>query len=320
MDLSENSEAAGQTPSAAPPAILLIGHDPQAEVGLPRELAALGCSFAHAAGGADALRRLRETPFKVVITSPETAFSEDLALVEEIRRVRPGVRVIILAASGTPEELLTALRRHTFLCQCAPFNVREIAHFAAEATRADDSTLGIDVISAQRNWISVRMNCNMLNADRLMAFFSQLRQTIPEHPPEEMMTAFQEILNNAIEHGAHNDPSKLVEVAAVRTGRAFVFYVADPGEGFRRDNLPHSALYNTPAEPTRHLEIREKSGMRPGGYGILLATGIVDELIYNETGNSVLLIKYLDDLALAEDEAHATRQIRTEWMTQTHSA
>jgi two-component system, OmpR family, response regulator len=33
--------------------------------------------------------------------------------------------------------------------------------------------------------------------------------------------------------------------------------------------------------------------MRPGGFGILLARKIVDEMLYNERGNEVLLIKYL---------------------------
>lgn len=306
--------------SPSHPAILLVGHERQADVGLPYQLAALDCPVAYATGGADALHQLRTTPFSVVITSPDTAIPEDLALLDEIRIIRPGVRVIILAASGTPEELLKALRHRAFLCLYAPFDLREIAHFAAQAVQAEPSTIGIDVLSAERNWISVRMNCNMLNAERLMAFFTQLRQTLRDHPPEEMLTAFQEILSNAIEHGARNDPAKLMEVAAVRTGRAFVFYVHDPGEGFVRDELPHAALFNPPANPARHLAVREQLGMRPGGYGILLASGIVDELIYNEAGNSVLLIKYLDDLALSEDEAHASRKFRTDWMTQSHSA
>jgi anti-sigma regulatory factor (Ser/Thr protein kinase) len=38
---------------------------------------------------------------------------------------------------------------------------------------------------------------------------------------------------------------------------------------------------------------REQRGMRPGGFGILLARHLVDELIYNEKGNEVLLIKYV---------------------------
>jgi hypothetical protein len=33
--------------------------------------------------------------------------------------------------------------------------------------------------------------------------------------------------------------------------------------------------------------------MRPGGFGILMARGVVDELIYSEVGNEVLMIKYV---------------------------
>jgi hypothetical protein len=34
--------------------------------------------------------------------------------------------------------------------------------------------------------------------------------------------------------------------------------------------------------------------MRAGGFGLLLAGGAVDELIYSEIGNEVLLIKHVD--------------------------
>ena len=43
----------------------------------------------------------------------------------------------------------------------------------------------------------------------------------------------------------------------------------------------------------RHLKHRKAQGMRPGGYGILLAKNLVDELFYGEKGNDVLLIKYI---------------------------
>ncbi len=42
--------------------------------------------------------------------------------------------------------------------------------------------------------------------------------------------------------------------------------------------------------------------MRPGGYGLLLAGGTVDELIYSEIGNEVLLIKYVDSFAVSKAE------------------
>lgn len=34
--------------------------------------------------------------------------------------------------------------------------------------------------------------------------------------------------------------------------------------------------------------------MRPGGFGILMSKKLVDDLIYNDKGNEVLLIKYLN--------------------------
>jgi anti-sigma regulatory factor (Ser/Thr protein kinase) len=38
---------------------------------------------------------------------------------------------------------------------------------------------------------------------------------------------------------------------------------------------------------------RAEDGLRPGGFGMLIVRQIVDELVYNERGNEVLLIKHL---------------------------
>ncbi len=298
MDVSEKSEPGKSRDRSCECRVLLIGNDRDFQGSLEEQLASLHSSCAHAAGSADALRKLRDTPYSVVLTDPHTSIHEDFALVDEIWRVRPGVRVIVLAPSGTPEDIIAALRRRVFLCQCSPFDVREIARYTVSAIEADDALEGIEVISADRNWISVRMNCDLLNASRLTAFFKQFQMSLPDAPPEEMMVAFEEILHNAIEHGAENDPSKLLEVAAVRTARTFVFYISDPGKGFRADAIPHAAISYSPDELTRHIEVRNRSGMRMGGYGILVASGIVDELIYSEVGNEVLLIKHM---AGAED-------------------
>jgi anti-sigma regulatory factor (Ser/Thr protein kinase) len=70
--------------------------------------------------------------------------------------------------------------------------------------------------------------------------------------------------------------------------------VKDPGEGFSLEELRHAAITNPPDAPLLHLEERKERGLRPGGFGILMAKHIVDELIYGESGNDVILIKYLD--------------------------
>jgi hypothetical protein len=84
----------------------------------------------------------------------------------------------------------------------------------------------------------------------------------------------------------------VVEVAAIRTERAIVYYVSDPGAGFTPDGLKHAAISNAPGEPIAHLDERERLGLRPGGFGLLVARQVVEELIHSERGNQVLMIKH----------------------------
>jgi anti-sigma regulatory factor (Ser/Thr protein kinase) len=84
-----------------------------------------------------------------------------------------------------------------------------------------------------------------------------------------------------------------VEVTYVRLSRAILYTVRDPGEGFSLANLAHAAVSGSPDDPFRHVAVRREAGMRPGGFGMLITKNIADELIYNEKGNQVLLVKYL---------------------------
>jgi len=122
--------------------------------------------------------------------------------------------------------------------------------------------------------------------------------SIPEVDREAVVAAFKEILLNAMEHGGHFDPSQYVEISFVRMRRAVVCRVKDPGEGFSLEELRHAALNSPPGDPIGHLAVREAQGLRSGGFGLLLAKKLVDELIYSEQGNDVLLVKYLNPAGL----------------------
>jgi len=100
-------------------------------------------------------------------------------------------------------------------------------------------------------------------------------------------------LFNAIEHGGGSDPGKTLTVTYVRVERAILYRVRDPGKGFSFDELSHAAVSNPSQSSLEHIKVREQLGLRPGGFGIFLTRRIVDDLIYNEAGNEVLLIKYL---------------------------
>ncbi len=39
--------------------------------------------------------------------------------------------------------------------------------------------------------------------------------------------------------------------------------------------------------------VREEKGLRPGGLGLTMVHAIADDLVYNESQNEVVLVKYL---------------------------
>ena len=105
---------------------------------------------------------------------------------------------------------------------------------------------------------------------------------------------FRELLNNAIEHGGKCDPSKRVEIKYIHLKRAILYSIKDPGEGFNIKDIEHAAFANPPGQPTRHMEVRQELGLRPGGFGIMLASQVIDELVYNEKHNELIFVKYID--------------------------
>jgi len=245
-------------------------------------------------GNVDAVQRLRALAVDVVITDPTTSVAEDLALASEVRVVRPGVRMIVLAPATTHEDVVAALRAQVFACFTTPIESREVVGMALSALDAVDWRHGIEVVSGLPYWTTLRVSCDLLTAERLVRFMTEREDSLPERDRNLLMTAFREMLVNAMEHGAGFDRAKVIEVTAARTERAIVYHFRDPGNGFNRDDLAHVAKTRRPEELVDVTLQREKSGRRPGGFGMLLAKQIADELVYNERGNEVLLIKHLN--------------------------
>jgi len=98
--------------------ILMIRDDPTAAQGIQESLQLPHSSITVAEGDADTLQRLRFSAFDVILTSPKSTINEDLSLITEIERIRPGVRTIILALKATPEDIIAALRARVFAKVC----------------------------------------------------------------------------------------------------------------------------------------------------------------------------------------------------------
>ena len=245
-------------------------------------------------GNVEALQTVRERAFDVVLTDSETSISEDLALARELSRARPGVRIIALAPAATQEDLISALRAHVFACFTPPFNPLEIVDMVGSALNVAEWRDGIEVVSGVPHWFTLRVSCHLLSADRLVRFMTEHLTTLAGDERDLLIAAFREMLLNAMEHGAGFDEEKVVEVTAARTARAIVYHFRDPGTGFNRQTLSHAASSPDTEDVVSSALRRAELGLRPGGFGMLIARQVADELVYNERGNEVLLVKHLD--------------------------
>lgn len=152
---------------------------------------------------------------------------------------------------------------------------------------------GILIVSVLPEWVELRVPCDLAAISPLQELVTQLEAGLSPEVGEAISYAFREMLCNAVEYGGHLDPAALVEVSLVRLKRAFICRIKDPGDGFDPSSLDHSAINNPNDNPFRHAFVREKKGLRGGGFGILLASQLVDHLVYNERHNEVLFVKYL---------------------------
>jgi CheY-like chemotaxis protein/anti-sigma regulatory factor (Ser/Thr protein kinase) len=271
--------------------ILVVDDDPDIHDLLASSVREMPWRMDAAYDGLEGLARLEESgPYDLVITDICMPRLDGLELLERIQRCSPSTPVVVMTAQNTPANIVRAIRDKAFTYFSKPFSPAAVVEMIGQALEAPASRDDFEVLSAAPNWISLLLRCKLEIADRLVQFFRELRVDLSAEEQSNIAMAFRELLINAIEHGGHLDPDQKVEVAYIRLSQAVLYYVRDPGEGFSFDNLAHAAVAS---DPLQHVEVRDQCGMRPGGFGILIMRNIADELIYNEKGNQVLLVKYL---------------------------
>jgi anti-sigma regulatory factor (Ser/Thr protein kinase) len=269
---------------------LVVGSDSKVAPAVRKVLP--GWKIARAANNSAALEMLKAQPYDLVLTGEESSGRQDVELLRKIRIVRPHVRLIIITTESTPSDVIAAMRERAFSYFSQPYSMAVFEQMLHLATTGPVWDEGIEILSATPELIQLIARCDLKTADRLIQFIHEVAN-LPAKEKEAVGFAFREMLMNAIEHGAQFNSTQHVEISYIRAKHMVLCRVKDPGEGFALDEVRHAAIMNPPTDPVRHTAVREKQGLRPGGFGILLTRNIIDELIYGEMGNEVVLIKYL---------------------------
>jgi DNA-binding response OmpR family regulator len=138
--------------------------------------------------------------------------------------------------------------------------------------------------------IQVELNSEIALLNDLNDFLLHLCRETPFTNEQvlHLRQAVLEMAQNAIEWGNKHQSDRLVAIRYRVYSDRVEIVVRDQGTGFDRNHLPHAAA---PGDPFTHLDVRDKLGLRAGGFGLMICKGMVDDLSYNDVGNEVTLIK-----------------------------
>ena len=273
--------------------ILVVDDDKTTRHVLRTVLTNAGFSTSVARDGVEALKALGSSRFDLLLLDVWMPRMNGLDLLAKLRTIEARPRVVVMTSDDAPETLLRAVREQAFRYVHKPVDAPLLLQTVREALGASDGP-PIEVVSARPDWVELVVPCTREAAGRIEEVMSHLDAALAPDVRASIGYAFRELLLNAVEWGGKLDPSRTVRIACLRAKRMVMYRIADPGTGFKIDELPHAAIGQSSDDPIAHIHVREAKGLRPGGFGLMTVQASVDELLYNEQRNEVVFVKYLD--------------------------
>jgi len=197
------------------------------------------------------------------------------------------IPIIMVTARDTPKDKVHGLQVGANHYLTKPFTVEQLTQAIdrALAWRHDLEHSGTE------GEIHFRLQSDTEYLDELNHLLGSLFlfSGVSEGQVRQLIDAVRELGTNAIEWGHKKQLDLIVTVTYRIDPEKVTIVIKDTGPGFDRGKLHHAAKAD---DPVSHMMVRETLGLREGGFGILMAEGLVDDLQYNEAGNEVRLIKY----------------------------
>jgi CheY-like chemotaxis protein/anti-sigma regulatory factor (Ser/Thr protein kinase) len=273
--------------------VLIVADDEATRDDLGALLVLNGFSVEIAHDGPQALDRIRAHDVRILLLDVGLPATSRLDVLAGCAHGRRPAKIVVVTGSDTPEMVLGALRQHAYDLLPKPIDPARVVEVMRRALAASNPP-PIQVLSARPEWVELLVPCTREAVDRIQSFLNPLEKDLPHDVRESVGLAFRELLMNGVEWGGRLNPAQTVRVACLRTRRMLMYRMADPGPGFRLEDLPHAAGSDASTAIT-HDQVREEKGLRPGGFGLMLIRAIADDLLFNERRNEVVFVKYLDE-------------------------
>ncbi len=266
-----------------------------------------------AASVAEATSKCWDKEYDLIITEIDFPGEKALDFIEKVKRKLPNTTIVVLTRSATLENAIAALRLGAIDFLAKPFSIEDIAmivekYFSMTANTVPDFNL-LSIMNEERRTFLLPTDFFILNP-----FINELLNIIKRFPGINkknllvIRLSIYEMLVNAMEHGnleidydmkksilekvddyqrflqerAQSEPynSRKVIFTYHYNNGTLTFQITDEGKGFDVSKIP---------SPRDRENIDNLNGR-----GIFITRINMDEIFYNEKGNSVTMIKRLD--------------------------
>jgi two-component system alkaline phosphatase synthesis response regulator PhoP len=234
----------------------------------------------------------------IIITDIDMPKMNGLDFLKWIRENNSDVPVLVVSAFHSDSNIFKALEMGATDFICKPFPLRNITQAVKGVFKTTAPSGGITVDKDEDNeaWVTFEFDSDFEYLRRVNNLISTLmKKKYSSTICNQIKLAIEEIGANAIEWGNKNKSNLKVTIKYRLLRKKILLWIQDDGAGFVNLGLPESF--------SKMSEQRLDKGKREGGYGLHLVNTLMDEVVYNETGNAVVMSLYLDEQNSSSGEA-----------------
>jgi two-component system, OmpR family, response regulator len=241
--------------------------------------------------GATVMEDVRDYQPDLVLLDLMLPDRDGFEICEQLKRNRETnlIPIVMVTSLNDPNHRLSGVRVGANGYLTKPFTPEQLHAAMEEALAWHDEH--------QQRGTTGEINFDIRSELTYLAQASDMLADLFAHSPlterhiKDLKQAVMEMGGNAIEWGHRKNAELVLRITYRIDSNSVTLIIKDQGPGFDPRDLPHAA---SDEDPIRHLEIRNELGLREGGFGIMLARGLVDKFWYNQSGNQVTMVKNFD--------------------------
>lgn len=281
--------------------ILIVDSNAELRKLLLEVLSELGHDVVATGNREDAVERDDLEDFDLIISDLTDEADGGVQILSELKRKRLLVPIVVSSEEANHHGVIKAFKLGAANFLRRPYDDAELRNIV-------EKTLGyklrfvedMKVLPFVHEKIEFELPSDLSLMNGVLHFLHERVAQLGVIRPESsnLFIALDEAFVNAVKHGNRGDSSKLVRITAELSSKEARFTIEDEGDGFKVNEIPD------PLDPANLF--------KASGRGVLLIYNIMDEVAYNERGNSLTMVKRAESSldhelieSLAPDDASA---------------